>query len=87
VSWELTLTGALIGLLVGATGMGGGSLMTPILIWAFGFNPVVAVGTDVLHGALFKTIGAWRHRVLGHVHAFPSARSAPRSRSCCSRAA
>ena len=69
MTWELTLTGLLIGLLVGVTGMGGGSLMTPILVLVFNFNVVVAVGTDILHGAIFKTIGAWRHRVLGHVHA------------------
>ncbi len=69
MTWELTLTGLLIGLLVGFTGMGGGSLMTPILVLVFNFNVVVAVGTDILHGAIFKTIGAWRHRVLGHVHA------------------
>ncbi|MBD0318513.1 MAG: sulfite exporter TauE/SafE family protein [Thermoleophilia bacterium] len=69
MTWELTLTGLLIGLLVGFTGMGGGSLMTPVLILVFDFNVLVAVGTDILHGALFKTIGAWRHRVLGNVHA------------------
>ena len=43
--------------------------MTPILVIVFNFNVVVAVGTDILHGAIFKTFGAWRHRVLGHVHA------------------
>jgi uncharacterized membrane protein YfcA len=69
LTWELTLTGLLIGLLVGATGMGGGSLMTPVLVLVFNFNVIVAVGTDILHGAIFKTIGAWRHRTLGHVHA------------------
>jgi uncharacterized protein len=69
VTWELSLTGLLIGLLVGVTGMGGGSLMTPILVLVFDFNVVLAVGTDILHGAIFKTIGAWRHRVLGNVHA------------------
>lgn len=69
MTWELTLTGLLIGLLVGVTGMGGGSLMTPILILVFDFKAVVAVGTDILHGAIFKTIGAGQHRVLGHVHA------------------
>ena len=69
MTWELSLTGLLIGLLVGMTGMGGGSLMTPVLVLVFDFNVVLAVGTDILHGAIFKTIGAWRHRVLGHVHA------------------
>jgi uncharacterized protein len=51
------------------TGMGGGSLMTPILILVFGFNAKVAVGTDILHGAIFKSFGAARHRMLGTVHA------------------
>jgi uncharacterized membrane protein YfcA len=69
VTWELSLTGLLIGLLVGMTGMGGGSLMTPILILVFGFKPTLAVGTDILHGAVFKTFGAFRHRRLGTVHA------------------
>ena len=66
MTWQFTLTGLLIGALVGMTGMGGGSLMTPILVIVFGFNPTVAVGTDILHGAIFKTFGAVRHRRLGH---------------------
>src|SRR5215212_8500787 len=49
--------------------MGGGSLMTPILVIVFGFKPTYAVGTDILHGAVFKTFGAVRHRRLGNVHA------------------
>lgn len=69
MTWELSLTGLLIGLLVGATGMGGGALMTPLLIFLFGFKPTLAVGTDILHGAIFKTFGAVRHRRLGTVHA------------------
>jgi uncharacterized protein len=69
MTWQLTVTGLLIGSLVGLTGMGGGSLMTPILILAFGFKPTLAVGTDILHGAVFKTFGAVRHRRLGTVHA------------------
>jgi uncharacterized membrane protein YfcA len=69
VTWEFVLTGLLIGVLVGMTGMGGGSLMTPILVIVFGFKPTLAVGTDILHGAIFKTIGALRHRRLGTVHA------------------
>ena len=48
--------------------MGGGSLMTPILILFFGFQPTLAVGTDILHGAVFKSFGAVRHRKLGTVH-------------------
>jgi hypothetical protein len=69
VDWKLSLAGLLIGLLVGMTGMGGGSLMTPMLILVFGFKPTVAIGTDILHGAIFKSFGAARHRQLGHVHA------------------
>jgi uncharacterized membrane protein YfcA len=49
--------------------MGGGSLMTPILIVLFGFNPGTAVGTDLFHGAIFKSFGAARHRALGTPHA------------------
>src|SRR6266851_5475876 len=67
--WELTLTGLLIGTLVGLTGMGGGSLMTPILVILFGFNPSLAIGTDIAHGAIFKTVGAFKHRQLGNVQA------------------
>jgi uncharacterized membrane protein YfcA len=69
VTWQFVLTGLLIGVLVGMTGMGGGSLMTPILVIVFGFKPTLAVGTDILHGAIFKTVGALRHRRLGTVHA------------------
>ena len=69
MTWQLSITGLLIGALVGLTGMGGGSLMTPILILVFGFKPTLAVGTDILHGAVFKSFGAVRHRRLGTVHA------------------
>ena len=69
VTWQFTLAGLLVGILVGMTGMGGGSLMTPILILFFGFDAKVAVGTDILHGAIFKSFGAARHRMLGTVHA------------------
>jgi uncharacterized membrane protein YfcA len=69
MDWKLSLAGLLIGGLVGLTGMGGGSLMTPLLVIAFGFNPTVAIGTDILHGAIFKSVGGIRHRRLGTVHA------------------
>jgi uncharacterized protein len=67
--WQLILSGALVGALVGLTGMGGGSLMTPLLVIVFGFDPTVAIGTDIAHGAIFKTVGGVRHRRLGTVHA------------------
>jgi len=69
MTWQFVIAGALVGVLVGMTGMGGGSLMTPMLILLFGFNPKTAVGTDLLHGAVFKSFGAVRHRQLGNVHA------------------
>jgi uncharacterized membrane protein YfcA len=67
LDWKLTLAGLLIGLLVGMTGMGGGSLMTPMLILIFGFKPTVAVGTDIVHGAVFKSVGSFKHWRLGNV--------------------
>jgi uncharacterized membrane protein YfcA len=68
VTWQLSLSGLLIGALVGMTGMGGGSLLTPLLVLFFGFKPTVAIGTDILHGAIFKSFGAVRHRRLGTVN-------------------
>ena len=50
-----------VGLLVGMTGIGGGSLMTPLLILVFGINPVTAVGTDLAYGAVTKTVGGFKH--------------------------
>src|ERR671936_271583 len=57
-----------IGLLIGMTGMGGGSLMTPLLILVFGIQPVTAVGTDIFYGAITKTVGGWRHLKHQTVH-------------------
>ena len=68
MTWQFTLTGLGLGLIVGLTGVGGGSLMTPILIILFGFKPTYAVGTDIVHGAIFKSFGAVRHRRLSTVH-------------------
>jgi len=68
----LILFGLGVGVLVGLTGMGGGSLMTPILIVLFGYNPVTAVGTDLAYGAITKTLGGWRHFRQRTVH-FPLA--------------
>jgi uncharacterized membrane protein YfcA len=69
VDWEFALVGLLTGLLVGMTGMGGGSLMTPILVFLFGVSPTTAIGTDIAHGAVFKTAGAAQHRRMGNVRA------------------
>jgi len=69
MTWQFVIAGLAVGVLVGMTGMGGGSLMTPMLILLFGFDAKTAVGTDILHGAVFKSFGAVRHRQLGNVHA------------------
>jgi uncharacterized membrane protein YfcA len=69
VTWQFVLAGLLTGLLVGMTGMGGGSLMTPILVFLFGIPPATAIGTDIAHGAVFKTVGAVQHRRMGNVRA------------------
>jgi uncharacterized membrane protein YfcA len=56
-----------VGVLIGMTGIGGGSLMTPLLILVFGTQPVVAIGTDLAYGAITKTLGGWRHLRKGTV--------------------
>mgnify|MGYP003346560985 FL=1 len=61
------LSGGLVGLLVGLTGVGGGSLMTPLLTIIFGIPPSVAVGTDLAFAALTKGVGTVAHRGHGHV--------------------
>src|SRR5438874_13222395 len=50
-----------VGVLIGMTGIGGGSLMTPRLIIFAGIQPTVAIGTDLAYGAITKTVGGWRH--------------------------
>ncbi len=69
MTWQLVLAGLFTGLLVGMTGMGGGSLMTPILVFLFGIPPATAIGTDIAHGAAFKTVSAVQHRRMGNVRA------------------
>src|SRR6202142_3906693 len=56
-----SLAGFAVGLLVGMTGVGGGSLMTPLLILLFGIHPATAVGTDLLYAAATKTGGSLVH--------------------------
>lgn len=57
-----------IGAMVGMTGMGGGTLMTPLLILIFGIKPVTAIGTDIFYAAVTKTVGGWRHLRMGTVN-------------------
>ena len=48
--------GFAVGILIGLTGVGGGSLMTPLLLIAGGYSPVVTIGTDLAYGAITKTV-------------------------------
>lgn len=57
----LILFGFGVGVLVGMTGMGGGSLMTPLLVLLFGVKPTLAVGTDIAYQAVTKTVGGYKH--------------------------
>jgi len=61
------LSGLLVGFIVGLTGVGGGSLMTPLLVMAFGVSPATAVGTDLLYASLTKATGVWVHARRGNV--------------------
>jgi len=63
----IVLFGLGVGVLVGLTGIGGGSLMTPLLVLFAGIQPVVAIGTDLAYGAVTKSFGGWRVWRSGHV--------------------
>lgn len=67
MDWLYTFSGFLVGLIVGVTGVGGGSLMTPLLVLVFGVTPAAAVGTDLLYAALTKLGGSWVHHRRGTV--------------------
>ena len=67
MDWLYPLSGFVVGALVGLTGMGGGSLMTPLLILLFGVHPLTAVGTDLLFAATTKTAGTAIHSKNGNV--------------------
>ena len=62
------VSGFAVGALVGLTGVGGGSLMTPLLTLLFGVSPTVAVGTDLAFASVTKATGTLAHRVRGTVH-------------------
>ena len=65
MEWLNALAGLLVGVVVGLTGVGGGSLMSPILILLFGVAPATAIGTDLWFAAITKTVGGYAH----HRHA------------------
>lgn len=61
MEWGFTLAGLFVGIMIGMTGVGGGSLMTPILIFGFAIQPAIAVGTDLLFAAITKSGGIWAY--------------------------
>lgn len=61
------IAGFVVGFLVGLTGVGGGSLMTPILLLFFHIKPAVAVGTDLLFASVTKSVGIFAHGKLGNI--------------------
>ncbi len=67
MDWLAIASGFGVGVIVGLTGVGGGSLMTPLLIGAFKLNPAVAIGTDLWFAAITKSGGALAHHRHGHV--------------------
>src|SRR5437870_5211162 len=68
INTGMIAAGLAVGLLVGLTGMGAGSLMTPILITVFGIPPTTAVGSDLIYAAITKMFGAARHHQLKSVN-------------------
>lgn len=67
IDWGYSLAGALTGFVVGLTGVGGGALMTPILLLVFGVSPITAVATDLWFAAITKLVGARVHHTNGQV--------------------
>src|SRR5579872_5809332 len=65
---RFSLIGLIIGFLIGLTGMGGGSLMTPVMILVMGVKPLIAVGTDLAYGAVTRIFGGVTHWRQGTVH-------------------
>ena len=61
ISWHIAVAGAIVGLVVGLTGMGGGALMTPILVIFFNIQPLAAVSSDLVASLIMKPVGAGVH--------------------------
>lgn len=68
MDWTYTLSGFVVGFIVGLTGLGGGSLMTPLLMLFFGISPATAVGTDLLYASITKAGGVWVHGRRGNIN-------------------
>jgi len=58
----VALVGLIVGIFVGISGVGGGSLMTPLLILFLGIHPAIAIGTDLAYSVPTKIVGAFTHR-------------------------
>ncbi|MGW4727831.1 sulfite exporter TauE/SafE family protein [Streptomyces shenzhenensis] len=67
LSGPIIVAGALVGFAVGLTGMGGGALMTPIMVMVFGVNPTAAIGSDLAASVFMKPFGAFVHHRAGTV--------------------
>ena len=67
IEYLYILSGFIVGFIVGMTGVGGGSLMTPLLVLGFGIKPAIAVGTDLLYAAITKSGGIFVHHARGNV--------------------
>ncbi len=67
IQFPFTFAGLIVGSLVGLTGVGGGSLMTPLLVLMFGVHPAVAVGTDLLYAGITKFSGSAVHHARGSI--------------------
>lgn len=67
MDWAYSLSGLIVGFIIGLTGMGGGSLMTPLLVLVFGIPPATAVGTDLLYASVTKAGGVWVHGRHGNI--------------------
>jgi hypothetical protein len=67
MNWIAILSGFGVGAIVGLTGVGGGSLMTPLLLTVFRLNPAVAIGTDLWFACITKVAGSASHHKAGHV--------------------
>jgi uncharacterized membrane protein YfcA len=68
IDWAVSIAGVLVGFVVGLTGMGGGALMTPILVLLFGIQPLAAVSSDLVASMIMKPLGGGVHLKRGKVH-------------------
>ena len=68
INWSMSLAGVIVGFVIGLTGMGGGALMTPVLVLLFGVNPGTAVSADVVTSLVLKPFGGSVHVRRGTVN-------------------